>query len=298
MGVRVGSTQIQRAREVNFLNFMQDRFPEMIEYSTKWKAYIHPEHDSLKYFEHGYFRFSNNDGGDGIKFLQEWCGMDFQNAVLELWQYAGGRPDNQLTYSRRNASYKAPERFEGDFKRLFAYLTSTRKIDVAIVQDLVNRKLIYEDVKHNVVFINPEPGKGIAISRSTIPMKNGQFFKKIDIEASNNYWKFEAGENPERVFICEAPIDAISLYELFKKKPGIYIAMAGLKPETVKRVISDFPDKEILLATDWDNAGISFTLRLHKELGIKFIGMPPEKQQGTKDYNEFLCLRKENKENK
>ena len=295
MGVRVGSTQIQTAREVNFLNFMQDKYPQMIEYSQKWKAYIHPEHDSLKYFEHGFFRFSTNEGGDSIKFLVEWCNKTFQEAVIELWEYAGGRPEQDLTYSRKNTAYKAPEPFEGNYSRLFAYLTKTRKIEPAIVQDLVNQKLIYEDMKHNVVFVNPELGKGIAISRSTISMKNGLFFKKIDIEASNNYWKFSAGENPENVYICEAPIDAVSLYELLKKKPGVYCAMAGLKPETVKHIIADYPGKKIILATDWDRAGISFTLKMRQELGIDFFGVPQEKQNGTKDWNEFLCLRKENK---
>ena len=37
--------------------------------------------------------------------------------------------------------------------RAYAYLTQTRYIDQDIVQDFVNRKMLYQDVRGNCVFV-------------------------------------------------------------------------------------------------------------------------------------------------
>lgn len=291
MSQRVNVRQIQDAREVNFLNFMQDEYPSMIEYSSKWKAYIHPQHDSLKYFEHGYFRFSTNEGGDGIKFLQEWCGMSFQDAVLALWRYSGDHKA-KATYARANKSYKPPVVTSQGCERAFAYLTFTRKISPHIVFELMNKHLIYEDKRGNVVFINREPGEGIAIVRGTAPYEDTPPFKRIYIEKSNNYWEFAHGENPKKVYVCESPIDAISLYEITNEEDAIYTAMAGLKPETLRRIIDDYPDKQIFTAVDWDSKGKAFAVAQYKEHQIRVVAPPAAAREQTKDWNEYLVFLK------
>ncbi len=54
------------------------------------KAFVHTEHDSLKFYEGGFYRFSTSEVGDGIRFLEEYGGLTFQEAVMDLYNYAGG----------------------------------------------------------------------------------------------------------------------------------------------------------------------------------------------------------------
>ena len=289
--MRVGSRQIQIARAVNFLNFMQDEYPTMIEYSHKWKAYIHPDHDSLKFFEHGYFQFSTSKGGDGITFLQEWCGLPFQDAVIQLYRYAGVHEDT-TTYTRKNTEYKPPAATTKGYKRIFAYLTINRRLDSDTVKELIDKKLVYEDARSNVVFINDTPGNRIAIARGTLTYGEMPVYKRIYTEQSNNYWVLQQDEDIKTVFVTESPIDAVSMYELSKKTNAAYVAMAGLKPATLQRIIKDYPNAEIWIATDWDDAGKKFAVRQSKELGLKIVSPSKEYREVTKDWNEYLKIKK------
>ncbi len=289
--MRVGSRQIQIAKGVNFLNFLQDEYPNLIEYSHHWKAYIHPEHDSMKYYEHGFFRFSTNTGGDAIQFLQDYCNMTFQDAVMILYKYAGGHEDVS-TYTRTNDEYKPPAATQKSYNRTFAYLTLQRKISKDIITELINKKLLYEDIRSNIVFINPEPGNRIAIARGTLTYGDLKPYRRIYTEQNNNYWELKFNDTPKKVYVCEAPIDAISLYELAIDKNAVYTAMAGLKPATLQRIIRDYPNAEIIIATDWDDAGRNFSIRQHNELKLKVIAPAKEYRKKCKDWNDYLKVRK------
>ena len=47
------------------------------------------------------------------------------------------------------------------------------------------------------------------------------------------------------LFICESPLDAISLYEL-TKEPGIYIALSSLNPKNLDYAIHSFPTENLI----------------------------------------------------
>ena len=61
-------------------------------------------------------------------------------------------------------------------RRAYAYLTKTRWIDPDVVQDFVDRKMLYQDVKGNCVFLaygaDGEPG---TLPRFGEPFQNGNF---------------------------------------------------------------------------------------------------------------------------
>lgn len=46
-----------------------------------------------------------------------------------------------------------PVAVQGKYKRVFAYLTKTRCIAPEIVNELMHKKYLYEDVMHNCVFV-------------------------------------------------------------------------------------------------------------------------------------------------
>ena len=48
---------------------------------------------------------------------------------------------------------------DNNMRKVFAYLTKTRGIAPEIVQEMVNRKQLYQDINGNCVFISYEPGE-------------------------------------------------------------------------------------------------------------------------------------------
>ena len=103
-------------------------------------------------------------------------------------------------------------------------------ISVELSFELVYHRLLYEDTRGNAVFVNQKKGREIAILRGTLTYAK-EAFKRIDTSESNNYWVFE-NQNVDTVYVCESPIDAISLYELNGQKFGAYVAMGGVKNKT------------------------------------------------------------------
>ena len=102
----VNKEKIEIARSVNFVNFMLDEHEELIEMDHVSKAYVHTKHDSLKFYEDGFYRFSTSEGGDGIRFLEEYCGLTFQEAVMALYDYANGEmQEKKRTYSKKNQNF-------------------------------------------------------------------------------------------------------------------------------------------------------------------------------------------------
>ena len=278
--------EIEIARSVNFINFMLDEHEDLIEIHPTSKIYIHPEHHSLKFYEHGFFRFSTNEGGDGIRFLREYCGLTFQEAVMELYHYADGEiQTNNLTYGRKNQSFTFPTKSQKYYKRVYTYLTVTRCIPRETVKKLIKEGLLYEDVKGNAVFVNQTPGREFAISRGTVSYAEDPF-KRIDTSESNNYWILK-NQSVNTVYVCESPIDAVSLYELLEKRPGAYIAMGGAKDKTLFKIISDYPGSQIVIATDWDSKGEKF-VKENAKYCSKVLRPNKTDMKNTKDWNEVL----------
>ena len=145
--------------------------------------------------------------------------------------------------------------------------------------------MLYEDPRGNVVFANNKKGREIAISRGTVSYDSDPY-KRIDTSESNNYWVFE-NQNVDTVYVCESPIDAISLYELREKGSGAYIAMGGVKDKTLQKIISDYPESQIVIATDWDEKGEAFAQE-NKNYCSKILRPDSEDMKNTKDWNDIL----------
>lgn len=282
----VTEKQKEIAHSVNFVNYMLDEHDDLIEMDPASKTYVHTEHDSLKFYEDGYYRFSTSEGGDGIRFLEEYCGLTYPEAVMELYNYANGEmQEKKRTYSKKNQNFSFPEKSPNYYKKVFSYLTNTRKISPDTVKKLIHDRLLYEDTRGNAVFVNQKKGREIAILRGTLTYAK-EAFKRIDTSESNNYWVFE-NQNVDTVYVCESPIDAISLYELYGQKSGAYIAMAGVKDKTLQKIISDYPESQIVIATDWDEKGAAFAHE-NKNCCSKILRPDSEDMKNTKDWNDIL----------
>ena len=299
--MRVTRVEIEQAKAVNLIDFLEYNYPDIIVFDRVRKCYCHSEHDSLVIDNSLWHRFSTNEGGDQISFLETFCGKKFPEAVTELCNYSGcswlsekAEPVKKKTAARIEEvrkDYRPPAHFE-NCDMVKKYLQS-RCIPLDTIEMLIERGLLYEDPLHNCVFARQDPG--MAILRGTQGIKWIQIIREIP----NNYWFFKIGENPENIFIAEAPLDIISVYECNKRRDGIYCAMAGLKKNTYFRILDDFAFNEkneliknIKICVDWDDKGEAFVKDILQEpFKIVTVRPPIEQKEITKDWNDVLCLR-------
>ncbi len=234
---------------------------------------------SIKKGYHGYKDFSSGETGNSIDFLINHMGFDFINAVQALSNVPTLTPtpvhhaDVQQD-SIGNVPPEFPEPVNDRYKNLFAYLRS-RGISTETIQMLVNQKSIYQEKdRNNIVFINME--KDFAEIRGTYTFGK-PFHGIVPNSRHDGFWWFRTSKNATKGYICEAAIDAISLYELHKiqgnQEEAYYISIAGVaKQPAIDRLKNS--KLHIMIAVDNDAAGqrcrdknsdLEYILPVHKD---------------------------------
>ncbi len=257
MSNNVSKEQIQIARHANLYAFLvkyhnSDFTNEGDSIRLKSNHSI-----SIKKGYTGYKDFATGETGNPIDFLKNYMGYAFVEAVQALSNVstpAAHSVDIQQD-GIRNVPPEFPKPVNGTYKNLFAYLKS-RGISYETIQMLVSQKNIYQEKnRNNIVFINME--RDFAEVRGTYTFGN-PFHGIITNSRHDGFWWFRTSENAKIGYICEAAIDAISLYELHRinknKEEAYYISIAGSgKQPAINRLKQS--KLHIVLAVDNDDAG-------------------------------------------
>jgi hypothetical protein len=150
-----------------------------------------------------------------------------------------------------------------------------RGITVDTIQMLIDMGLLYQEELHNnIVFVNEE--RDWAELRGTYDLGPTSFHGVVKNCRHDGYWAFQSGDDPETAYICEAAIDAISLYELHRingiNQDALYISIGGvMKQPAIDRIKNQMI---AVLAVDNDTAGeecrqrntdIEFIVPIHKD---------------------------------
>lgn len=199
-----------------------------------------------------------------------------------------GNPDHSYDF---DDEFEAPEK-NADSKRLYANLIHIRCISADTVRDLVLKKYIYQDTSGNIVFISKDRDwaelrgtNQYADARCSKADGCGRFmlsdhewckhmdqcpaYKKSPFHGiarnskKGGFWSFPADDRVpvERVYVCEAGVDAISLYELQRLQKScvagsVYCSIGGCgKHDAIKNIIDTYKEK-VILAVDNDDAGV------------------------------------------
>lgn len=211
---------------------------------------------SIKQGYCGYKDFATDETGNSIEFLTNHMGYTFVGAVQALTNYSA--PDYSSDRQKNGINTippKFPAPVNGIYKNLFAFLTD-RGIPAETIQMLISEKIMYqENAKNNIVFINAE--RDFAELRGTYTF--GKSFHGIVANCRHDgFWWFRTSKEATTGYVCEAAIDAISLYELHKMhgnmEPAYYISIAGVaKQPAIDRLKRSKLD--LILAVDNDDAG-------------------------------------------
>lgn len=269
------------------------------------------KHDSVKFRGHVYYRHSEDDGGDIVKFLMTFFDFSYQEAVITLLdgKYMAGKHTTALNAARayspyhpKTANIVLPKKNKNN-NRLYAYLCQYRKIDPSVVKYFVNQHLIYETEEkrndktfHNICYIGKDGRGVIRYAGIKGTFSNNSF--SGDVYNSKKEYCFRHIGTSNVLFVCEAFIDIfsyITLYQLDEPwKTYNYIALAGLSLDVLKAFLkSNRHIKTIVICTDNDynssdgvNHGQRFATQAKDSLSTSYrvrIDTPYKK-----DWNEIL----------
>ena len=257
MASNVSKKQIASARHADLYAFL------MKYHSSNFKTEgdsIRPKDNhsiSIKKGYHGYKDFSTEETGNSIKFLTNHMGYTFVEAVQALSDVSAlaQQPTDVQQDGIENVPPKFPEPVNGMYKNLFAFLKN-RSISTETIHKLVKQKLLYQEKsKNNIVFINME--RDFAELRGTYTFGN-PFHGIVPHSRHDGFWWFRTSRNAAKAYICEAAIDAISLYELHKiqgnHEEAYYISIAGVAKQPAIDRLKKYKYK-LVLAVDNDDAG-------------------------------------------
>ena len=173
--------------------------------------------------------------------------------------------------------------------RLYEYLCNKRGIESDIVNTLIQKEMLYEDKRGNVIFVGyDEQNKPrFASLRGTY----GDCGFRMDCTGSDKRYGFNmAFSQPERLYIFESAIDAMSHASLEKSTWKQYnrLSLAGTSDTAIPFFLNQHNyTKELVFCLDNDSAGREAAINMARKYAEEGYHTRLELPKG-KDYNEDL----------
>lgn len=209
---------VTAAKQMDLLTYLQRYDPgELVRLSPG--VYSTRTHDSLKISHGKWCWWSRGIGGrSALDYLIKVQGMDFQAAVLHICECMGKSPElpQYKPYHdilpRGAPVFKLPPPYRNN-DRVLSYLTG-RGISLPLLLSCIRAGMLYEDTRHNCVFVGFDPA-GMArygFVRSSSP--NSTFLR--DVDGSDKRYSFHIGAKgtADTVYLFESAIDLLSYITL------------------------------------------------------------------------------------
>ena len=297
--------QINRAKNMDLLDYIRQRGYSLFQSAAN--EYRLKEHDSLVISNNKWKWFSQDIGGDTLDFVTKYEGKSFKEAMEILIGDKGRESVKQ--YDSKNVEKEIKEISElpekaDNYRRLFAYLAKTRKIDPTIIQDMINDGKLYQEKEYNnCVFIGRNKAEEIKYC-----LKVGtNSFKgyKGEIDGSDKAYSVDLCVSPNslKLYIYESIIDAMSHATMIKIQGGNYkednrVSLGCVGYVKIDQFLKDNPNiKTIISCLDNDKAGIMMTEKIRNKYSIEGYIIKRILPK-TKDFNEDLKVAFEKNEKK
>ncbi len=300
--MQVSKNQIESARKANLADFFRNSGYECEQHGTE----IHVKGFGGLYVNtntNSWYQFSEQRGDKNpLNCLTTVLGMDFTSAVSALSNEAFERKTQNFSSQNRSADKPKTELEmpvnEHEKKRIFAYLIRERCISSQLVQELVDKKLLYQGsvkykdkdgneqyAKGNAVFVQKDM-EGNTVGAEIHGTNTFKRFKKIAGSGDENLFQYPIG-TPKKVYAFESTIDLLSFRMLAdpeKIKDSLLVSMGGLKPNALKKF--EASGLKIYSCVDNDEKGKKF----NDVNGFRSAGRKLS-EEGVKDWNELLKKR-------
>ena len=293
----VSKSAIRAARKINLYNFLLSRHRDGVIMEGDSLRLREDHSVSIRQGYTGYTDFADDSTGNSIDCLIRYFGYTLPEAVEALCGYAGvdmNIPDpgpDAIDLDDLDAPaparppaispspgppkpeppprvFEPPDPLQGPYAHLFAYLGNRRGIPAWLIQRLIDQGLLYQDRDHgNAVFINRELQMAEVHGTTDMP-----FHGVAKGSSPSGFWAFgplDAAMAPDTAYVCEAAIDAISLYLLLARDPhnkagqALYCSIGGVANKDRVAAIRSHMDAaggRTIIAFDNDEAGRKWLL--------------------------------------
>lgn len=291
--MRISHEEHQKACSVLLADFLLKHYPDQVIENYGSVLLLKDRHVSVIKgpTSHGYKNWKTGEKGNPIDYLIKYLGHDYKSAVKALTEdYAQTyfEPSEQRNFNLKSDSCKKEIKLPTKSKKtknICAYLDKQRGIPNEVINYLIDEGLLYQDDRNNAVFVSKnkdyferrgtytfaeercklrnECKRYVDIGNQKCRNKsNCNKFKK-DVfhgcgKASKDcYWSFTPNGDADVAFVCEAAIDAISLYVINKRNgndvKAEYISIGGVaNQQTIEKLKQN---KKVIIAVDNDKAG-------------------------------------------
>ena len=286
----VSKDQYKNACSVNLAEWLLRHHPTAVKLEYGSVLLRADKHVSVKRGFHGYKDFKTGETGNAVDYLMRFLGYGYKEAVIALTdgECIDATPKMPLKILvPKSIDIILPKPAEGRYRQLFAFLMG-RKIPADVIQQLVDDGILYQsDIGSNCVFISPQgdycelrgtntyADRRCKLADECQDYREGKHrwctrmsecsrFKKKAFHGCrktrpDRFWYFQVykDKTAEVVYVCEAAIDAISLYVLHrmrgKERPAVYVSIGGVaNQKTIDRLKIC---GKLVLAVDNDEAG-------------------------------------------
>lgn len=270
--------------------------------------YTLKEHDSVRIDprKNIFFRNSTGDRGTVIDFVMAFKGVSCGEAIkllcdeIELPKVY--KEQNSVPQKKKELILPAKAR---NMKNVFAYLVKTRCINQKIVQEMVDRDMLYQDERNNCVFVSRnENGKSVF---ATVRGTNTDKKWVGDVSGCDYSHSFFIDNCSRNLIVTESVIDAMSMMDIKEQKGENhqeynYLSVSGLgkSREALGYHLGKTLYDIVFLAFDNDDKGREIAKEMKKYIesinqDISVSMLIPE---AAKDWNEELqkekgCFRHE-----
>ena len=288
--------QLIRANTVDLVEFLRIK-GEKLERCGKEHKLVYTDsygkHDSIMIHGSNWFDHKNQVGGGAIKFMQQFYGLPFPQAVQTLLGADMPKITHMATETmaeKEKAEFRLPLENKTMF-RVFAYLTKQRFIAGAVVSHFAHAHTLYEDAQHhNAVFVGLDetgvPRQASRRSTSTF----GKSFKNT-VEGSDTKYSFAHFGESDKLFVFEAPIDMLSFITIYPHEwqKNSYIAINGVYEHPLMQALKNHDSlRQIVLCLDNDEGGRDGAERLRDILYDAGYDRVSVLSPCHKDWNEDL----------
>lgn len=270
--------------------------------------YTLKEHDSVRIDprKNIFFRNSTGDRGTVIDFVMAFKDVSFGEAIKLLWDEIElpkvYKEQNSVPQKKKELILPAKAR---NMKNVFAYLVKTRCINQKIVQEMVDRDMLYQDKRNNCVFVSRnENGKSVFASVRGTNTDNKWVGDVSGCDYSHSFFIDNCSRN---LMVTESVIDAMSLMDIKEQKGENhqeynYLSVSGLgkSREALGYHLGKNVYDIVFLAFDNDDKGreIAKEMKKHIESINQDISVSMLIPEAAKDWNEELqkekgCFRHE-----
>lgn len=270
--------------------------------------YTLKEHDSVRIDprKNIFFRNSTGDRGTVIDFVMAFKGVSCGEAIKLLCDEIEFpkvyKEQNSVPQKKKELILPAKAR---NMKNVFAYLVKTRCINQKIVQEMVDRDMLYQDERNNCVFVSRnENGKSVF---ATVRGTNTDKKWVGDVSGCDYSHSFFIDNCSRNLIVTESVIDAMSMMDIKEQKGENhqeynYLSVSGLgkSREALGYHLGKTLYDIVFLAFDNDDKGreIAKEMKKHIESINQDISVSMLIPEADKDWNEKLqkekgCFRHE-----